>query len=135
MGFGTPVQARFRQRIETVRESVRQPLLIDRALTDREHNGRAVLLRNGLMVVSFTSLEDFIRGRVGELMDHVSRTVVKFTSLPTAFQKAAVLDAMKAGAERARLAAKSGEDPLPLAQSVAMSVASTGAGGSLALSE
>jgi hypothetical protein len=121
------------RRIEATQKAASDPILIDRLLTDSEHNDRAKLLRNGLMVVAFTSLEDFIRARTGELLDLVSRTVVPFSDLPALLREAATMGAMKAARARAEMAKNSGEDALALLQTAASHVAST-AGGSLQLS-
>ena len=45
-------------------------------LTNLEHNQRSQMLRSGLMIAAFTTVEDFIRVRTGELVACVSRTVV-----------------------------------------------------------
>lgn len=121
------------RRIEAIEKAASDPILIDRALTDTEHNDRAKLLRNGLMVVAFTSLEDFLRARTGELLDLASRTVVPFSDLPALLRDAATMGAMKAARARAEMAKNSGEDALALLQTAASHVAST-AGGSLQLS-
>lgn len=121
------------RRIETIQKAASDSILIDRLLTDSEHNERARLLRNGLMVVAFTSLEDFIRARTGELLDLISRTVVPFSDLPEFLRNAATMGAMKAARARADVAKNSGEDPLALLQTAASHVAST-AGGPLQIS-
>ncbi|MER5739789.1 hypothetical protein ACH4Q7_08650 [Streptomyces roseolus] len=123
----------FLRRIETIEGASTDPFLIDRVLTDTAHNDRARLLRNGLMVVAFTSLEDFIRARTGDLLDAVSRTVVHFSELPEILRTAATMGAMKAARARAEMAKNAGQDPAALLQEAALHVAST-AGGALQLS-
>ncbi|MFF0578388.1 hypothetical protein [Streptosporangium saharense] len=83
--------------------------------------------------MAFTSLEDFIRARTGDLLDIVSRTVVHFSDLPEILRSAATMGAIKAGRMRAEMTRSSGEDPAPLLQEVASHVAST-AGGALQIS-
>lgn len=85
------------------------------------------------MVVAFTSLEDFIRARTGELLEMISRTVVPFSDLPESLRHAATMGAMKAARARAEMAKNSGEDALALLQTAAAQVAST-AGGALQIS-
>jgi hypothetical protein len=121
------------RRIETVEQASLDPFLIDRILTDVAHNDRACVLRNGLMVVAFTSLEDFIRARTGELLDAISRTVLPFSDLPETLQNAATMGAMKAARSRAEMAKSAGEDAQALLQEAASHIAST-AGGSLQIS-
>lgn len=85
------------------------------------------------MVVAFTSLEDFIRARTGELLSSISRTVLPFSELPESLQVAATMGAMKAARSRADMAKNAGEDAQSLLQEAAAHVAST-AGGALQLS-
>ncbi|MFE2069600.1 hypothetical protein ACFXDH_45790 [Streptomyces sp. NPDC059467] len=120
-------------RLASIADAADQPLLVDGPLTDTAHNGRARLLRNGLMVVAFTSLEDFIRARTGEVLDCVSRSIVKFEDFPDSLRIAATFGAMKAVQDRARMAQRSGTDPFTMLQDAAHEVAST-KGGALQLS-
>lgn len=123
----------FLRRIGTIEKASADAFLIDRVLTDDAHNDRARLLRNGLMVVAFTSLEDFIRARTGDLLDTISRTVVHFADLPQILRTAATMGAMKAARARADVEKNSGQDPAVLLQQAAAHVAST-AGGALQIS-
>ncbi|XUL89189.1 hypothetical protein ACQ86D_23210 [Streptomyces galilaeus] len=118
----------FLRRINTIEQAAGDAFLIDRVLTDASHNNRARLLRNGLMVVAFTSLEDFIRARTGDLLDAVSRTVVHFSDLPEIMKNAATMGAMKAVRVRAEMAKNAGQDPISLLQEAGQHVASTAAG-------
>ncbi|MFH8980156.1 hypothetical protein [Streptomyces varsoviensis] len=80
------------------------------------------------MVVGFTSLEDFIRGRTEDLLDAVSRTVVHFSDLPEFLRNAATMGAMKSARARAEMAKNSGQDPIALLQEAGRHVASTASG-------
>lgn len=80
------------------------------------------------MVVAFTSLEDFIRARTGDLLDSVSRTAVHFSDLPEIMRNAATMGAMKAVRMRAEMAKNAGQDPISLLQEAGQHVASTAAG-------
>ena len=86
------------------------------------------MLRSGLTVAAFTSVEDFIRVRTGELLVHISRTVVRFEQLPDGLRRAATTEAMRAAYEQAKLMRKRGEDPFPMVQQAATEIASTGNG-------
>ncbi|MFF4831436.1 hypothetical protein [Streptomyces sp. NPDC001315] len=120
-------------RLASIADAADQALLVDGVLTDTAHNNRARLLRNGLMVVAFTSLEDFIRARTGEILDLVSRSHVKFEDFPEQLRIAATFNAMRAVQDRARMAQRSGTDPFPILQNAAQEIAST-AGGALQIS-
>ncbi|MFB7327609.1 hypothetical protein [Streptomyces sp. NPDC056190] len=123
----------FVERIETIKKASNDSYLVDRILTDSEHNSRARLLRSGLMVVAFTSLEDFIRARTKDLLDFISRTVIPFPQLPQGLREAATMGAIKAARDRAQMAKSAGEDHLALLQEAASQIAST-AGGALQIS-
>ena len=84
------------------------------------------MLRSGLMIAAFTTVEDFIRVRTGELVACVSRTVVRFENLPDELKRAATTESMRASYEQARLMKKRGEDPLAMIQKAAGEIASRG---------
>ncbi|MEV4519212.1 hypothetical protein AB0J77_03195 [Micromonospora tulbaghiae] len=118
----------FLDRIHTVQDALAQPLLIDQTLMDIAHNNRAKILRNGLMVVAFNALEDFLRQRSAELLKLISRTSLKFGDLPRELVLAATAEAMRAAHTHAMIASKQGDDPIPLLQLAAAEVASTSNG-------
>ncbi|WP_261575072.1 hypothetical protein [Frankia gtarii] len=113
------------QRIATTGSAIQESLLIDRALADNDWNKRARLLRNGLMVVAFNSLEDFVRQRSAELLELVSRTPLKFSALPKDLREAAVMEAFRSAHAYAQIAKREGDDPMAILQEVAAEVAST----------
>lgn len=115
----------FVERLHMIEGAVAESLLIDGVLTDARHNSRARLLRNGLMVVAFNSLEDFLRHRSSELLAFISRTVLRFDDLPRDLMLATTLHAMKSAHQHAQTASKNGEDPVPLLQHAAAEIAST----------
>ncbi|MEU4562362.1 hypothetical protein AB0F72_28595 [Actinoplanes sp. NPDC023936] len=115
----------FIERVSAVEDALTQPLLIDKNLTDAAHNNRARILRNGLMVVTFSGLEDFIRERSAEVLNFVSRTSLRFDDLPRDLAVAATVEAMRAAHSRALMASRQGDDPIPILQGAAAEVAST----------
>jgi len=48
----------------------------------------ARLIRNGLMIVGFATLEDFVRSRTGEVLAQIRGQATPFTDLPEGFQSA-----------------------------------------------
>jgi hypothetical protein len=54
------------------------------------------MLRNGLAVVSFAALEDFIKKRSSEAMVELGRAAIPFTSLPEKLQNAATFEIVSA---------------------------------------
>jgi hypothetical protein len=115
----------FLDRVSAVEDALAQPVLIDQALTDIAHNNRARILRNGLMVVTFSALEDFIRERSSEVLSFISRTALPFSDLPRDLAIAATVEVMRASHVHAQMASRQGDDPVPILQQAASEVAST----------
>ncbi|MGE8567156.1 MAG: hypothetical protein ACN6PV_11850 [Achromobacter sp.] len=67
--------------------------LIDKNLTD--HDLRASMLRQGLAVLAFATMESFIRERTGELLRSFSNPLLTFTDLLPALQRATTLGALE----------------------------------------
>jgi hypothetical protein len=59
-----------------------------------EHNDRARLLRNGLAIAAFASLESFLKGRTVEALKQVSGAKLKFVELPERLQRLATVDSI-----------------------------------------
>ncbi|MBB3184170.1 hypothetical protein FHR95_001731 [Halomonas fontilapidosi] len=86
----------FIDRIRCLDSSIETEAVQNKALTEREHNAIARMLRNGLAVVSFASLEDYIKKRSSEAMAEISRCTILFTELPEKLQKAATYEVLSA---------------------------------------
>ncbi len=128
MNTSSPAHSSLITRLRLIDEAVDHDLLVDRELTNLEHNQRAQMLRSGLMIAAFTSVEDFIRVRTSELLACVSRTVLRFEHLPDELKRAATTEAMRAVYEQAKMIRRRGEDPLSMVQQTAAEIASTGGG-------
>ena len=76
--------------------------LVDKAPTDIAHNLRASMLRQGLAVLTFSTVESFIRERTGEILQTFSNKL-NFSDLSTALQKASTLGALEGVRFRLRL--------------------------------
>jgi hypothetical protein len=85
----------------------------------------ARLLRNGLTVVGFCILEEYVRARCIEVAEHISKGPASFSDLPLGLQKAATEGAVGVLASQVRFHARSGEDPIPLIQQVGRALSST----------
>lgn len=86
----------FIERIRCLNSSIETDAVQNKTLTDREHNSIARMLRNGLAVVSFASLEDFIKKRSSEAMAEVSNCTIPFAELPEKLQRAATYEVLSA---------------------------------------
>lgn len=126
MNTSSPARSSLIARLRLIDEAVDHELLVDKELTNLEHNQRARMLRSGLMIAAFTSVEDFIRVRTGELLACVSRTVLRFEHLPDDLKRAATTEAMRAAYEHAKMIRRRGEEPLSMIQQAAAEIASTG---------
>ena len=56
--------------------------LNSKALTETLHNEKVRMLRNGMSIIGFTILEDFIKRRIGEILKIIGTTGCTFNSLP-----------------------------------------------------
>jgi len=86
----------FISHIRSLKKSIGIESVTTKALNEEEHNEVARMLRNGLAVVSFAALEDFIKKRSSELLQNVSSSGVPFSSLPEKLQNAATFEAVSA---------------------------------------
>ena len=84
----TSAQRAFVDRLGSYQRAVDSPSIVDLAPNRRKHNAQARLLRNGLCVVGFALIEDFIRSRTGEILDWLTRSRVSYLSIPAKLQAA-----------------------------------------------
>jgi hypothetical protein len=86
----------FIERMRCLNISIISEAVSNKALTDREHNAVARMLRNGLAVVGFAALEDFIKKRSSEAMEEIGQCSVPFSKLPKKLQNAATYEVISA---------------------------------------
>lgn len=86
----------FLERISALRRSAVIEAVSNKSLAERNHNDVAKMLRNGLAVVGFAALEDFIKKRTSEAVSEIGTSSVQFKDLPEKLQAAATYDAVKA---------------------------------------
>ncbi len=103
-------------RIKAIASSVNEPALADKAPTDPDHNQRALLLRNGVAIIGFASLELFIRARTAEVATSIARSGISFVDLPEGLRDACTFGALKGLIYQADLRRRQGEDVTPLIQ-------------------
>ena len=105
--------------------SIGDSVLISRALTETEHNEKVKMLRNGMAIIAFTVLEDFIKTRIGEILKKIGTTSVSFNSLPHKIKEAATVSALKGIQSRADTLRRNAEDHLTFIQQETLFVSST----------
>ncbi|SEK15919.1 hypothetical protein SAMN05444746_1209 [Variovorax sp. OK212] len=86
----------FNSRIASLVNSLGIDAVQARPLTEQAHNDVARMLRNGLAVVGFAALEDFIKSRISEVLSEVGSTNVPFGRLPEKLQYAVTFEALSA---------------------------------------
>ena len=91
-------RATFCERIGTIRSAIDNFGLRDLPPipAHKVHNASARVVRNGLAVQTFNTLEDFLRARMAEALTLISGSSVQFVNLPQALQKAATIDVISA---------------------------------------
>lgn len=87
----------FLSRIDAFQLASRSSAIIPLSPVEVDHNKSAKLLRNGLAIVGFASLEGFIKLRTAETLTRIDgETPTPFTSLPDKLKTAASFGAVKA---------------------------------------
>jgi hypothetical protein len=96
-------RATFLERFSTLDVTIAEPYVQDGALNEVQRNARARLIRNGLAVVGFAFLEDFVRQRAAEILASISASAVPFSDLPEKVKEACTFGLLKAMQVRANL--------------------------------
>ena len=90
----------FIEKIELIASALGEPIYGDRApnLTSSDsqaHNNRARLLRNGLVILQFNTLENYIKERTKEILSGINGSTVDFKNLPEKLRNAVLVDLIK----------------------------------------
>jgi hypothetical protein len=113
----------FLDRMNSLRKSVAIEAVTNKDLSQIEHNSIARMLRNGLAVVGFAALEDFIKSRTSEVLNDVGRSGVSFQDLPEKLRNATTIEAV--GALSYQLSIRPKADRISYIQEQALKLAST----------
>lgn len=116
----------FLARISSLVHSLKIESVASKPLTEQVHNDVARLLRNGLAVVGFAALEDFLKSRTSEVISEVGRTHVPFRDLPEKLRFATTFEAISALSYQLSIRAKT--DRVAYIQEHAQKIASTATG-------
>lgn len=114
----------FIERIDHLRKSLSVDTLNDQVATNIVHNNIAKLLRNGLAVVGFVAIEDFIKKRTGEILSEIGTTTVPFSSLPLLLKYSVTVDVLQA-LSRIVKNEQTPEDEIAFVQTEASKISST----------
>jgi hypothetical protein len=114
----------FIERIDHLGKSLNVDTLNDHIATDVVHNNIARLLRNGLAVVGFVAIEDFIKKRTGEVLKEIGTTTVAFEDLPVKLKYSVTVDVLQA-LSRIVKNEQTAEDEIALIQTETLKISST----------
>jgi hypothetical protein len=115
----------FLNRIQCLRSSLQIDATRDKPLKESEHNQIAKLLRNGMAVVGFAALEDFIKRRISKILSDISSATVKFDRLPNKLRYAVTYDCLSALNYQLKFNSNTPEEKILFTQEQALRIAST----------
>lgn len=114
----------FINKINYLRLSFSNSTLNDLPPPNPDHNNVAKILRNGMAVIGFVTLEDFIKRRTGEILNTISGTGLNFSQLPTGIQYSTTVDLLKSLSRLVKLK-ETTSDKILFIQDEAKNIAST----------
>ncbi len=126
----SPAKNNFLERI-SVFENIVSPsdindvILASKALTENLHNEKVRMLRNGMSIIGFTILEDFLKRKIGEVLKEISGCGVPFNQLPLKLKDAVTFSALKGVFIRAEALKRGSEDYLTFIQNETAYISST----------
>jgi hypothetical protein len=115
----------FLKRLKAFKSAIESDILVNHAPAEQFHNRRARILRNGVSVVGFAMLEDFINRRSGEILERIGDSGVPFRKLPERLQVESTKGVLKALRYRVRIKEQSNEETISFIQEHAAKVGST----------
>lgn len=126
--MASSARATFLTQLDAYTVAVQGQHLLKTSPPDQRKDEAARLARNGLAVVGFALLEDFIRNRCSELVAHMSRGPASFAELPRGLRSAASEGVLSTLLAEVRQRRRNDDDPLELIQDTGRSLASTRTG-------
>lgn len=89
-------RATFYDRLGAFNSATQSEVIFSKAPHEVSHNACARLFRNGLAVVGFAIIEDFIKTRTGEVLQRIGNSRVPFSDLPIGIKNAATMGVVSA---------------------------------------
>lgn len=111
------------ERLAALELGIADDTIAQRPPVEKDHNRVAALFRQGMAVVAFVALEDFIKMRTTESLERISRCGISFLDLPEKMRKATTHEAF--GSIAFQLKIRSPEDRESYAQESAGAIFST----------
>ncbi|MBQ0932082.1 hypothetical protein KAK07_20015 [Ideonella sp. 4Y16] len=87
-------RASLLETLAVLKDCLNDPALVDTVPNGLAHNARARMLRQGLAVLIFSTVETFIRERTGEVLRSFDNPSLVFSDLSPALQKATTIGAL-----------------------------------------
>lgn len=120
----------FITRVDTFNSIINPSLQDDiklnsKALTETLHNEKVRMLRNGMSIIGFTILEDFIKRRIGEILKSIGLTSCNFNSLPERLKETVTFFALRGINSRAETLKRNSEDFITFIQNETGFISST----------
>lgn len=119
-------RAEFLRTLSSLRRATELPQVLVSNPPDAEHDGVARLLRNGLAISAFATLEAFVSDRTSELLHEISQGTVAFNDLPKGLQIASTQQVVQVLGAEVQRRIRAEEDPTTLIQDTARALTSTG---------
>jgi RiboL-PSP-HEPN len=104
----------FYETIRVMRSLAQNPLLTDLTVSASEHNIRARILRNGLIISSFALMESYLEDRLDEKIRELSNSAISYSSFNEPLRSFLTVEAIKGLATRIGFSDRS--DQLQLAE-------------------
>jgi hypothetical protein len=123
-------KSNFITRIDTfnsiiIPEQANDISLNSKALNEILHNEKVRMLRNGMSIIGFTILEDFIKRRTGEILKSIGTTNCNFNLLPEKLKESVTFQALKGINSRAETLKRNSEDYISFIQNETGFISST----------
>lgn len=113
------------ERLKYIDTAVALPQVIDVGIAPSDHNKVANLLRKGLSIIAFNTLEDYIKNRSAEALNSLPLTTIAFSSLPELLQDLSITGALSSLNFQAKLLQKENPDYKLVIQQETRKISST----------
>jgi hypothetical protein len=113
------------ERLAVLKLVLSESALQDNGVALSDHNRKARVLRNGIAVIGFTILEDYIKERVGEVLEKLGSSNVSFNRLGDKMKEALTLRAVDSISKRAERLRKDNQNWISFLQNELKHISST----------
>lgn len=115
----------FLERLKSIDNALNSTEVAPLGLNHVEHNEKTKILRNGLAIIEFNVIEDFIKRRLGEVFKEIRNSGIAFNNLPSELIETSVLHSLKGIISRAEHLKRAQEDHISFLQTETGFISST----------